>query len=217
MTAKIGNKTTDSSTDDSVAEKTSKQKIKKKQPDQKWRWRVKEPSAGNTEFRGKQFGNPPISFYEMCPIDFFKLFWTYNITQTLVVQTNLYSVQEQGKNISTLAKEIEQFLGMHILMGIMKLPDYNFYWAAETPYPKIANVMSTKRFKQLQKYVHAVDSTTKDEPGNKNDKFFKIRPVTEAVRKNSMAIEPEPVHSIDEQIKTKLSGIRQYNPNKLKK
>ena len=172
MTAKIGNKTTDSSTDDSVAEKTSKQKIKKKQPDQKWRWRVKEPSAGNTEFRGKQFGNPPISFYEMCPIDFFKLFWTYNITQTLVVQTNLYSVQEQGKHISTLAKEIEQFLGMHILMGIMKLPDYNFYWAAETPYPKIANVMSTKRSKQLQKYVHAVDNTTKDEPGNKNDKFL---------------------------------------------
>ena len=52
---------------------------------------------------------------------------------------------------------------------------------------------------------------------NKNDKFFKIRPVTDAVRKNSMAIKPEPAHSIDEQIKTKLSGIRQYNPNKPKK
>ena len=38
VTAKIGNKTTDSSTDDIVAEKTSKQKIKKKQPDQKWCW-----------------------------------------------------------------------------------------------------------------------------------------------------------------------------------
>ena len=101
----------------------------------------------------------------MCPIDFFKLFWTYNITQTLVVQANPYSVQEQGKNISTLAKEIEQFLGMHILMGIMKLLDYNFYWAAETRYPKIGNVISTKRFKQLQKYVHAVGNTTKDKPG----------------------------------------------------
>ena len=67
------------------------------------------------------------------------------------------------------------------------------------------------------KYVHAVDNTTKDKPGNKNDKFFKIRSVTEAVRKNNMAMEPEPVHSIDEQIKTKLSGIRQYNPNKPKK
>ena len=90
----------------------------------------------------------------MRPIDFFKLFWTGNITQTLVEQTNLYSVQEQGKNISTCAKEIEQFLGMHILTGIMKLPDYNLYWAAETRYPKIADVVSNKRFKQLRKYVN---------------------------------------------------------------
>ena len=105
-------------------------------------------------------------------------------------------------------------------MGIMNLPDYNFYWAAETSYPKIANVMSTKRFKRLQRYVHVVDNTTKDKPGNKNDKLFQIRPVTEAVRKNSMVIEPDSVHSIDEQIilaKTKLSGIRQYNPKKAKK
>ena len=57
-------------------------------------------------------------------------------------------------------------------MDVMKLPDYNSYWAAETRYPKIANVMSTKRFKQLQKYVHAVDNTTKYKPGNKNDKFY---------------------------------------------
>ena len=152
--------------------------------------------------------------------NFFKIFLNGSITQTLVDQTNLYSLQEQGKNISTCDKEIEQFLGMHILMGIMKLPDYNLYWAAETRYPKIADVMSHKRFKQLRKYVHVVDNTTKDKPGNKNDKLFKILPVTEAVRENSMAIEPEPVHSIDEQIipaKTKRSVIRQYNPKKPKK
>ena len=105
-------------------------------------------------------------------------------------------------------------------MGIMKLPDYNLYWAAETRYPKIADVMSNKRFKQLRKYVHVVDNTTKDKPGNKNGNLFKIRPVIEAVRENSIAIEAEPVHSIDEQIipaKTKRSGIRQYNPKKPKK
>ena len=156
----------------------------------------------------------------MRPIDFFKLFWTGNITQTLVEQTNLYSVEEQGKNISTCAKEIEQFLGMHILMGIMKLPDYNLYWASKTRNTKIADAMSHKRFKQLREYVHVVDNTKNDKPGKKNDKFFKIRPVIEVVRQNSIAIEAEPVHSIDEQIilaKTKRSGIRQYNPKKPKK
>ena len=135
-------KSNDSSTDDSVAEKMSEPKIKKKHPDHKRRWRAKEPPAGNTEFCGNQFSNPSINIYEMRPVDFFKLFWTDNIIQTLVEQANLYSVQEQGKNISTCTKKIEHFLGLHILMGIMKLPDYNLYWAAETRYPN-------KRFKQL--------------------------------------------------------------------
>ena len=105
-------------------------------------------------------------------------------------------------------------------MSIMKLPDYNLCWAAETRYPKIADVMSNKRFNQLRKYVHVVDNTTKDKPGNKNDKLFKIRLFIEAVRENSIAIQAEPVHSIDEQIipaKAKRSGIRQYNPKKPKK
>ena len=89
---------------------------------------------------------------------------------------------------------------MHILIGARKLLHYNLHWTAETRYPKIADVMSNIRFKQVQKYVHVVDNTTKDKPGNKNDKLFKIHPIIEAVRENSMAIEPEPLHSIDEQI-----------------
>ena len=72
---------------------------------------------------------------------------------------------------------------MHILMDIMKLSDYNLYWAAETCYPKIADVMSNKQFKQLQKDVLIVENTTKDKTRNKNDKIFKIHPVKEAVRK----------------------------------
>ena len=74
----------------------------------------------------------------------------------------------------------------------MKLPDYNLYWAAETRYPKIADVMSNKRINKLRKFFHVVDNTTKDKPGNQNDKAFKIRPVIEAVRENSRAIEAEP-------------------------
>ena len=99
----------------------------------------------------------------------------------------------------------------------MKLPDYSLYWAAEIRYPKIAGVVFNKRFIQLRKYVHVVDNTTKDKPGNKNYKLFKIRPAIETVRENNMATQPEPVHSIDEQfipVKTKQSGIRQYNPKK---
>ena len=55
----------------------------------------------------------------MLPIDIFKIFWTNNITNTIAEQTNLYSVQNKESSIETNAKEIEQFLGMHILMGVI--------------------------------------------------------------------------------------------------
>jgi len=43
--------------------------------------------------------------------------------------------------------------------------------------------MSSKRYEQLRKCIHVVENTTKDRPGNKNDKLFKIRPILEAVLK----------------------------------
>ena len=52
-------------------------------------------------------------------------------------------------------------------MGIMKLPDCNLYWAAETRYPKFADVMSDKQLKQHQKNVLVVENTTKDKTRNK--------------------------------------------------
>ena len=46
-----GGKSNGSSTDESLAEKMSEPKIKMKHPDHKWRWRAKEPQAGNTVSR----------------------------------------------------------------------------------------------------------------------------------------------------------------------
>ena len=71
------------------------------------------------------------------------MFWTDNITNLLVEQTNLYSTQVSGTSISTSSHEIEHFLCIHVLMGIMKLPVYDMYWA------KIADVMSNKRLQNL--------------------------------------------------------------------
>ena len=135
-------------------------------------------------------------------------------------QTNLYSVQNKGSSIETNAKEMEQFLGIHILMGGIELPDYDMYCVAETRYPKVPDIMSNNCYKLLRRYIHVVDNAKKDEEANRNDKIFKIRPVIEAVRDNFQKIEPEPIHSIDKQImpaKTKPSRIRQYNPQKPKK
>ena len=77
--------------------------------------------------------------------------------------------------------------------------------------------MPKNRYKKLRRFLHVSDDSKKNEPSNKDDKLFKIRPLLSSLRENCVKIEPEQDHSIDEQIipaKTKFSGIRQYNPKK---
>ena len=80
--------------------------------------------------------------------------------------------------------------------------------------------MSNKRYKQLCKYIYVVDNTTKENPENKTEKLFKIRPILEGIRANCIKLEPEEGQLLDEQLipgKMKSSGIRQYNPQRPQK
>ena len=53
----------------------------------KWRWRIKKPPTRDTAFKGDRFSKPPENFGELSPIDYFKMFWTDNITNLLFEQT----------------------------------------------------------------------------------------------------------------------------------
>ena len=55
------------------------------------------------------------------------MFWDDSITQNLVEQTNLYSVQQEGKSVSTTKEQIEQLIGIQMKMGVMKAPNYEYY------------------------------------------------------------------------------------------
>ena len=63
------------------------------------------------------------------PLEYFKDFWTDELTNLVVEQTNLYSVQQSGANVNTSKDEMEKFFGMHVKMGIVKLPTYVSYWS----------------------------------------------------------------------------------------
>ena len=99
--------------------------------------------------QGDRFSKPSENFYELRPIDYFKMFWTDHITNLLFEQTKLYSTQVNGTSISTSSHETKRFLYMHVLKDIMKLPVYDMYCAAETRCAKIADVMSNKSHKQF--------------------------------------------------------------------
>ena len=101
--------------------------------------------------------------------------------------------------------------------SIIDFPAYQMYWALETRYPPIADVMSRSRHQQLREFLPVSDNLQRDNPENTGNKLYKIQPILEHVRNNCIEIEPEQEHSMDEQIipaKTKYSGICQYNPKK---
>ena len=153
----------------------------------------------------------------MTPLNYFQMFWKDEINTLIADQTNLYSFQKNTKSINTTDGEIEQLIGMQMLMPVINLPAYRMYWAVDTRYPPIADVMTRNRYMVLREYLHVSDNSKKDEEGNKDNKLYKIQPVLDHVRNNCTTIEPEIEQSIDEQIipaKTKYGGIRQYNPKK---
>ena len=115
----------------------------------------------------------------------------------------------KGKSVNTNVSEIEQYLGIHMMMGIFRQPGYSNYWAVETRVNIIAATLSRKRYKDLCSSIDLVDNSLKDE--KIMNKLFKVRPLLEMVQPNCLKVEPEEVMSIDEQIipaKTRRSGIQ---------
>ncbi|KAJ8388884.1 hypothetical protein AAFF_G00126400 [Aldrovandia affinis] len=57
------------------------------------------------------------------------------------------NIRVQGRSV--IAKEVAQFVGIHIAMGTLKFPDKKLYWQDFTRVPLIADTMSASRFAQL--------------------------------------------------------------------
>lgn len=83
------------------------------------------------------------------PCSYFTRFFDEELFQLIAEQTNLYSCQLRGTSINTNPDEVRSFIGMKLVMGIVKMPSVDDYWSEGTRYQKIANVMSVKRFQCL--------------------------------------------------------------------
>ena len=102
---------------------------------------------------------------------------------------------------------MEQFIGLQMLMSIIRLPCYEMYWSKEFRVDCIADMVSLKRYETLKRYLHCIDNITRNVNATK---LFKVEPILDALRKNCI--------KIDEQIipaKTKRSDIRQYMTKKI--
>lgn len=158
---------------------------------------------------------PPIS--PLSPLQYFKKFVNSEMIKNITYQTNLYSTQKSGSSINTNDNEIEQFLGIHLIMSIIKMPAYKMFWNQRTKYSIVADNMSRNRFEKLRSNIHFADNTfclSSNDP--KHDKLFKVRPFLDAIKSNFKLIEVEEFLSIDEIIipfKGR-STMKQYNKAK---
>lgn len=73
---------------------------------------------------------------------YFSKFFDKDIFEVIAQQTNLYSCQLIGCSINTNVSEIKAFIGMKLMV---KMPAMENYWATDTRYEKVADVMPLKR------------------------------------------------------------------------
>jgi hypothetical protein len=118
---------------------------------------------------------------------YFSLFFSDDVLDYTVEQTNLYRVQQATAHPNThrtewtplTRNELSAWLGMSMMMGILRLPTYKLYFSSKSKLLQsgIRDVMSIKRFDQIKRYLHLADETT----ANPNDKLRKVRPFLDLV------------------------------------
>ena len=178
------------------------------------------------QWKKRKFEPPTVEFEECVdedtedrsnwtPYMYFKYFVTEEMVQEIAEETNLHSVQKDGISVNTTLKEIEQFLGMYMHMGLVQMPNLRAYWEMETRYPSVCDVMSRDRFLKLLTLIHFQDNLNVSED-EKKDKLWKLRPWLQKLRERFLCVPPEHCHAVDEimvPFKGK-SNLRAYMPGK---
>lgn len=183
----------------------------------KIRWRSQDIDFSNVNAGcNVEFSAPPL---EKSPLSYFKEFFSNDVVKMFVDEMNRYSVQKSGgsKSIDTTANEIEQFFGILITSGIVRVPSYRIYWSEGSRYPPIADVMSRNRFDKLRTYLHIANNENMLPRDHfDHDRLFKVRPFITGIQKNLWKIKHEECSAVDELV-IPFKGrsiLKQYNKNK---
>lgn len=119
------------------------------------------------EYDGDPTINVPVT--AETPTDFYKLFVTEEIIDKMVSETNKYAENYiNNSQVNTKPKsrvkawtptdpqEMKRFLGLLMVMGLVKVPHINDYWSKKSVYKNdyIISIMKRDRFLLLLKCWH---------------------------------------------------------------
>lgn len=153
---------------------------------------------------------------EWSSMDYFKQYIDTEFLEMMSSCTNVNSTVATGRSLNTCVTEIEHFLGASIVMSAIPYPRVNMFWQNNYRVQSIADVITRKRFFKIRSNLKVViDSDVTDEV-RKADRFWKVRPLLDRVRRGCLAQSRCRDVSIDEQMIpfTGASPARRYVPNK---
>jgi len=119
------------------------------------------------------------------PFSIYKIFLSDDIIDQMVLETNKFYEHSEAQAPSSVSSrkhkqkwtpvtrdEMFKFLGILLIMGIVKLPEMRLYWSKDPMYDneRIKSSMARERFFALLQYWHFCDSDQVDFI----DRLFKI-------------------------------------------
>ena len=124
-------------------------------------------------------------------LDFLQLYLTDKMLGLVVIETNRFANKFFLENLDKAANsylknwtdltvnELQVFIGLVILMGIVHKPNINSYWSRDELYntPIFLKVMPRDRFKVILRFLHFNGNATYNVENADRDHLHKVRPL----------------------------------------
>ena len=149
------------------------------------KWRKHEPNNAVFPFAGPQPGPTVPVTRTTTACDLFDRFFTGEVWRLIIVESNRHASELNLANwVDITLPEIRAFVGLLLVMGILRLPRLELYWTEQYPliYTKVREVMVKTRFLAILRALHLNDSSLqvpKGQPGY--DPLFKVRKLLDLV------------------------------------
>lgn len=127
-------------------------------------------------------------------VDFFNLFWDNELWEMMLAESNRYAKQQREANPPppSFAKfsdfsmaELRTFVGLCLMMGILRLPKRSDYWRRKQScwlaHTNFGKAMSRNRFDTIWRYLHLENNQVANVNG---DKLIKLRKFLDILLKN---------------------------------
>lgn len=194
--------------DEPLSEEENKEHPVAEEEDDGWSRQLHDIDVPLPRLRHLQNRAPPAN---ITPLQLFQYFIPLRLMEEFAHHTNAAAPHDWRH---TTAQELYAFLGVHLFMGIDRLPSIEMYWSAGYQHSTITSIFSRDRFKQLRRYFRIVSAPVDAVPRNP---IPHVRALAEKLNQSFAAhFTPTQHLSLDEAMVAYKgrSPIKQYIPSK---